>query len=251
MKRYLFIFFLVNILALPLVAQDIKSSQIATTSIHNDAAKFLLFPTQNYYIFLKLNTRTGEVYMVQYSMEEDKRGDIKIDSWQYPLAKDKEQINGRFFLYPTTNMYNFLLLDQIDGRVWQVQWHFEKEKRILTRIFRDTKMYTMADSIKINELEYHDNVYWKDGELFNGAVFSNDGLSLLRNYLDGRVSFGGLVAALHDSGKIAFSFNKLEEIENEENVYQDEDGNKISLEEFKKKYPLIIPRVRKAIKDFQ
>ena len=36
---------------------------------------------------------------------------------------------GRFKLSPTHNMYNFLLLDQITGQVWQVQWHIEDDKR--------------------------------------------------------------------------------------------------------------------------
>ena len=37
--------------------------------------------------------------------------------------------NGRFFLYPTVNNLNFILLDQIDGRTWQVQWNIDKDKR--------------------------------------------------------------------------------------------------------------------------
>ena len=47
----------------------------------------------------------------------------------------EEEKNGRFFLYPTTNIYNFILLDQIDGRAWQVQWSIEKEDRAVIRIY--------------------------------------------------------------------------------------------------------------------
>ena len=32
------------------------------------------------------------------------------------------------------NIYNFILLDQIDGRVWQVQWSFKANERFVIPI---------------------------------------------------------------------------------------------------------------------
>ena len=46
------------------------------------------------------------------------------------VNKDEEK-NGRFFLYPTTNIYTFIMLDQIDGRAWQVQWGKEEERAVI------------------------------------------------------------------------------------------------------------------------
>ena len=43
--------------------------------------------------------------------------------------------NGRFKLYPTGNMYNFIMVDVIDGRTWQVQWNTKKNKRIVRRFY--------------------------------------------------------------------------------------------------------------------
>jgi len=43
--------------------------------------------------------------------------------------------NGRFKLYPTGNMYNFIMVDVIDGRTWQVQWNIDKDKRIVRRFY--------------------------------------------------------------------------------------------------------------------
>jgi len=43
--------------------------------------------------------------------------------------------NGRFKLYPTENMYNFIMVDVIDGRTWQVQWNTDKFKRIVDRFY--------------------------------------------------------------------------------------------------------------------
>ena len=39
--------------------------------------------------------------------------------------------NGRFKLYPTGNMYNFIMVDVIDGRTWQVQWNIDDNKRLV------------------------------------------------------------------------------------------------------------------------
>lgn len=107
--------------------------QMATSSIYNKDAKFLLFPTKNMFIFLKLDTSTGELWMVQYSTTGTQM-EVIFPSLYYPLVSSTEQSNGRFFLYPTQNMYNFLLIDQIDGRVWQAQWSTELENVGLLRI---------------------------------------------------------------------------------------------------------------------
>ena len=43
--------------------------------------------------------------------------------------------NGRFKLYPTDNTYNFIMVDVIDGRTWQVQWNIDENKRIVDRFY--------------------------------------------------------------------------------------------------------------------
>ena len=82
---------------------------------------YALFPTDNMWTFLKLETPTGKIWRVQFS--------IKGNSYRFqtPVSTldrvyDGEYICGRFTLYKTQNMYNFILLDRIDGRCWQVQW---------------------------------------------------------------------------------------------------------------------------------
>ena len=92
-------------------------------------ARYKLFSTQNMWTFIKLDTRTGQIWQVQYSVDGDEnRFECDLNPNPIPLA-DGEEVNGRFELYPTKNMYNFILLDQIDGRTWQVQWSFEEENR--------------------------------------------------------------------------------------------------------------------------
>lgn len=85
-----------------------------------------LYPTQNIYNFLKLNTKTGVISKVQFAINNDNaRFERPINS--DPLVNEALSEEGRFKLYPTTNIYNFLLLDQITGKVWQVQWSNEAE----------------------------------------------------------------------------------------------------------------------------
>ena len=43
--------------------------------------------------------------------------------------------NGRFKLYPTGNMWNFIMVDVIDGRTWQVQWSTKENERIVRRFW--------------------------------------------------------------------------------------------------------------------
>lgn len=93
-----------------------------------------LYPTQNIWIFLKLNTMTGAVTLVQGGTDTSKMFEVDLDSNPKIYSWD-EPICGRFKLYPTQNIYNFMMLDQIDGRVWQVQWGFEEKSRIVTRIY--------------------------------------------------------------------------------------------------------------------
>ena len=42
--------------------------------------------------------------------------------------------SGTFELYPTKNMYQFILLDKTDGRMWHVQWGTESSKQWIRRI---------------------------------------------------------------------------------------------------------------------
>ena len=103
-------------------------THVATQTIYK------LFPTQNYWTFIKLDTRNGKMWQVHFTVKEDGgRGELILNS--IPLVDKEEEVNGRFTLYPTENMYNFLLLDQIDGYVYQVQWSMEEEYRgVIDRI---------------------------------------------------------------------------------------------------------------------
>jgi len=122
------IFALTTMLTFAQGTPDIPIQNISTDS----NVVYRLFATDNSYNFIKLNTRNGQMWQVQWSLKDNEFETTLSDISR--VTKDKEK-NGRFFLYPTTNSYNFILLDQIDGRAWQVQWNFEAEKRMVVRIY--------------------------------------------------------------------------------------------------------------------
>ena len=199
MKKVLFL------LMFPIIGYcqlDVPIQNISTDS----NVRYRLFATPNDYTFIKLDTRNGLMWQVQWSIKGYKyRYETELNTFKYAkttkeiteyqtkkyksdyeyweerkeewykkksdttlneedfLYKTEEELayshkarwietpleewikralqknpierNGRFFLCPTTNIYNFILLDQIDGRTWQVQWNTEKSDRVVKRIY--------------------------------------------------------------------------------------------------------------------
>lgn len=107
------------------------TSEAPRQNISTDSAvAYRLFSTQNMYTFIKLDTRNGKMWQVQWSTKGSEYRFETTLSDVSRVNKDEEK-NGRFFLYPTTNIYNFILLDQVDGRTWQVQWGKEGERAVI------------------------------------------------------------------------------------------------------------------------
>ena len=50
------------------------------------------------------------------------------------LAGNDSAGNGLFTLYSTKHMFTFILLDQHDGRMWQVQWAIDADQRLVIPI---------------------------------------------------------------------------------------------------------------------
>lgn len=96
--------------------------------------EFELYPTTNMWNFLKLNTRTGQIWIVQFDVNGSNRGHTILNPDNL-VWLEKDEICGRFKLQATQNMWNFLLLDQIEGRVWQVQWGLERKDNMIIRIY--------------------------------------------------------------------------------------------------------------------
>lgn len=127
MKKILFVaFFFVSAVLVTSCNQSDK--QVKQEKIEfKENIRYKMFPTENIWNLLKLDTKTGKIWQVQYSIDESFRGETVLNE-QALVSSDKYE-NGRFTLYPTKNIYNFILLDQIDGKMWQVQWSLEENNR--------------------------------------------------------------------------------------------------------------------------
>ena len=95
---------------------------------------YQLVATQNLWNFIKLNTANGKMWLVQYSVDSDENR-FQVDlNRQSLLPQGQAEAGGRFTLTPTANLWNFILLDQTDGRQWQVQWSTDGKSNMVVPI---------------------------------------------------------------------------------------------------------------------
>jgi hypothetical protein len=127
----LILFVLVNINAR---GQTLKENDLVRISNYQSPipAKYRLYPTSNIFTFLRLNTTNGIIDVVQYSNSDNRM--IYVLS-NRPLV-DSGTID-RFTLYPTLNIWTFLLLDQLEGNTYQVGWSKDPEKSYVLQIRKE------------------------------------------------------------------------------------------------------------------
>ena len=96
--------------------------------------RYKLYPTDNIYTLLELDTKTGRIKQVQWSLDSDSEGTFTINNDD--LSFGMGYGSNSFELYPTKNMYQFILIDNTDGRKWHVQWGTGGDKsRWIRRIY--------------------------------------------------------------------------------------------------------------------
>ena len=127
-KRIVLVFIVLFLSSFGIYAQN-----QTTEPVQEPMVPYRLYKTTNNWIFIQLETATGKMWQIQYSVQDDKRGGLVLNDKN--LAEDKEVVVGRFTLYPTSNMWTFILLDQISGSSWQVQWSFDKKNRFVSPIY--------------------------------------------------------------------------------------------------------------------
>lgn len=142
MKHFVLFFILIAI-AINGHSQSTKNSVCDSTLIYitkqledidfriNGMNRFKLYPTENIYTLLKLDTATGKIDQLQWSLDSDKEGSFTINNDDLSLGSG----SGTFELYPTKNMYQFILLDKVTGRQWHIQWGMEASKRWIRRFY--------------------------------------------------------------------------------------------------------------------
>lgn len=100
----------------------------------NPHPRYKLYKTENTYNLIKLDTATGRLWQVQYGMNNSSdRMEVPIDDTELPPYFGDNR-PGRYELYPTNNMYTFILIDTQWGDTYQVQWHTNPNQRFRIRI---------------------------------------------------------------------------------------------------------------------
>lgn len=108
---------------------------LLTRITQHTAPYYKLYPTDNMWTFLELETFSGRIWQVQCSTKGPDYRFRSILNSDSLVWNEQEGFAGRFELYKTQNMYNFILLDTFNGRTWQVQWSTEANDRMVLPIY--------------------------------------------------------------------------------------------------------------------
>lgn len=113
-------------------SQEQEKSKAAEEKVAQEALIYELFETRNVWTFIKLDTRNGKMTQVHYALDsESYRGEVELNTKSLIKGEGKP---GRFTLYPTQNMFNFILLDKVSGSTYQVQWSMKEDTRMVVPI---------------------------------------------------------------------------------------------------------------------
>ena len=133
MRNIMKLILLTIILAISISAQNLYASdkmKIINEPLQKIDGAYRIYRTDNMWNQLLLDTRNGIMWQIAYGIEEQATK-ARIPINEKPLANGKNACVGRFTLYPTDNMWTFLLLDQVDGRVWQCQFGTEAGRQMI------------------------------------------------------------------------------------------------------------------------
>lgn len=114
-------------------AQQIDSSYIADMQQSSKLVpRYKIYKTENNFILLKLDTRTGRAWMTQFRSSSTQNLEIPIS--YYSLAWEHKSWNGRFDMYATNNMYKFIIIDTYLGDTYLLQWNTDDDRRFIEKI---------------------------------------------------------------------------------------------------------------------
>ncbi len=110
---------------------SVVSPSSTRRTIEIDHPRFRIFKTQNMWTLLLLDTRTGQLWQVQYTI--DPKGIRTVVPISTEILADGDE-DGRFSLTLTENMWTSILVDTQEGRLWQCQFDIHEDDRFCIRI---------------------------------------------------------------------------------------------------------------------
>ena len=113
-------------------ASQAPSRAPAAAAADRPSARYTITLTQNIWTSLLLDSSTGRIWQVHFAVSDSAfAGRLPLN--EEALVPPAAGRVGRFVLQETQNIFTFLLLDQDDGRVWQLQWSNDAKTRGIMR----------------------------------------------------------------------------------------------------------------------
>ena len=94
--------------------------------------RFKIYKTEDMNTMLELDTKTGVVKQIHWALKSDEEKVYTINP--NDLSESAELGPGVFELYATNNMYQFILINKMNGSKWHIQWGDDKEHRWIRKI---------------------------------------------------------------------------------------------------------------------
>lgn len=88
--------------------------------------RYRLYKTENVWTQVLLDTRTGRAWQVSISVDKDALP-VRLPINESPLVGVAPARDGRYSLSPTGNMWNFIMLDEDEGYVYQLQFSMKSQ----------------------------------------------------------------------------------------------------------------------------
>ena len=94
--------------------------------------RYKLYQTEDMNTLLELDTKTGVVKQIHWSLKADEEKTYFINA--NDLFKENNIGPGVFDLYATKNMYQFILINKMNGTKWHIQWGDDNDHRWIRKI---------------------------------------------------------------------------------------------------------------------
>lgn len=110
--------------------------------------RYNLNETQNMWTFILLDSFTGKTWQVQFSTKgTDYMFYTPINRYSLSYPSSNDNWKNRFQLFPTQNIWNFILLDSYTGRLWQVQFSSQDLDALMCIPINETELASASRPI--------------------------------------------------------------------------------------------------------
>lgn len=96
----------------------------ATTPTNENPNRYALHKTENMWTYILIDKFSGKLWQCQYSV----KGIEYISSWVINPNELSSSQSNKFTIQPMTSMFQFYLINDETGDMWQFQWSTEGDE---------------------------------------------------------------------------------------------------------------------------